>query len=264
MNREYWTNRLIGEQDRIYNAIIEDILDSISHAYLQVQEDVLRELTVLRARNLASGNTARSREFLLEETLERIEQSLAILSDNTDVLLTENLTEAYTQTYTTVSDSLREAGALTTDIIPANIEDIIKANWSGATFSERIWHNREMLVFRAKETLSKGLIRGESYHNMADELSRSLSSSYSNTRRLVETEVQVAQIKANVDNYRNNEIDKVEISSILDDRICSHCEDKDGSIVSLDSAVIGGELPPYHPLCRCTTIPIIDIPDDNF
>lgn len=263
MNREYWINRLTSEQDRIYEEAAEDILNAISEVYMEVQEEIMRELAALRTLNRASNNTAISRELLLEDTLERIEKQIQILADNTDNLLTENLTDTYTQTYMTVNDSLREAGALTTDIIPANIEDIIKANWSGATFSERIWHNRDVLVFRAKETISKGLIRGESYHNMASELSQTMSSSYSNARRLIETEIQVAQIKANIDNYSNNDIQKVEISSILDNRRCSHCEEHDGSIVSVEDGVIGGDLPPFHPMCRCTTIPVIDIPDED-
>lgn len=262
MNRDYWINRLTGEQDRIYEEIVEHILNQISNMYLEVQEEILRELTALRAMNQASGSIARSREFLLEETLERIEKALNILADNTDNLLTENLTDTYTQTYTTVNDSLREAGALTTDMIPANIEDIIKANWSGATFSARIWHNRDVLVFRAKETLSKGLIRGESYHNMAQELTRAMGGSYSNARRLIETEVQVAQIKANIDNYKNNDIEKVEISAILDNKVCSHCNNHDGSIVSVQDGIIGADLPPFHPQCRCTTIPVINIDEE--
>ena len=263
MNRDYWINRLTSEQDSIYESAVEDILNAISEMYLEAQEEILRELTALRALNNASNNTARSRELLLEETLERIEKSIQILAENTDNLLTENLTDTYTQTYTTVSDSLRMAGALTTDIIPANIEDIIKANWSGVMFSDRIWHSRDTLVFRTKEIISKGLIRGESYHNMASELSRTMGSSYSNARRLIETEVQVAQIKANIDNYSNNDIEKVEISSVLDNKICSHCNKRDGSIVSVSDGVIGGDLPPFHPMCRCTTIPVIDIPDEE-
>ncbi len=261
-NREYWLNRLVDEQDSIYRRTVEDILGSVSDMYLEVQQEVLRELVILRARNLATGNTARSRELLLEETLAQIEKSIMVLAENTDSLLMNGLQDTYMQTYMTVTDSLREVGVSVTDIIPANIEDIIKSNWSGATFSERIWHNRDTLMFRAKETLSKGLIRGESYHSMASEVSRTMSSSYSNARRLVETEVQVAQIKANVDNYKNNDIDKVEISAILDQKTCSHCNEHDGEIVNLDTAVVGGELPPYHPMCRCTTIPVIDI-DDN-
>lgn len=262
MNREYWINRLTSEQNSIYEEAVEDILNAISEMYLEVQEEIMRELAALRTLNRASNNTAISRELLLEETLDRVEKQIEVLADNTDTLLTENLVDTYTQTYSTVNDSLREAGVRTSDIIPANIEDVIKANWSGVTFSARIWHNRDVLVFRAKETISKGLIRGESYHSMASELSRTMGSSYSNARRLIETEIQVAQIKANIDNYSNNDIEKVEISAILDSRVCGHCNEHDGSIVSVEDGVIGGDLPPFHPMCRCTTIPVIDIPED--
>lgn len=263
MNRDYWINRLATEQDSIYNSTTEDILAAISDIYMETLDDVLRELAALRTMNSASNNTAISRELLLEDTAQRIGKSLVILADNVNDLLTESLVDTYSQTYTTVNDLLREAGALTSDIIPANIEDVIKTNWSGVMYSDRIWHNRDTLVFKAKEAISKGLIRGESYHNMASELSRVMDSSYSNARRLIETEVQVAQIKANIDNYKNNDIDKVEISSILDSKLCNHCNKRDGSIVSVEDGVIGRDLPPFHPSCRCTTIPVINIDEDN-
>lgn len=48
-------------------------------------------------------------------------------------------------------------------------------------------------------------------------------------------------------------------SAILDTRICVRCGAKDGTQVNLD-----GSLPPLHPNCRCTLIPLLegeDIPD---
>lgn len=257
----YWQDRLIEEEDRIYKSNTKAILKELSNIYLETQRDVLKELLALRAINRASNNTAISREILLEDTLNRITRSIAILADNYNNLLTTNLTNTYTQTYVTVSDSLREVGALTTDIIPANVEDIIKANWSGTSFSNRIWYNRDTLIHKAKDTLSKGLIRGESYHNMASEITKTMGSSYSAARRLVETEVQVAQIKANVDNYKNNGIEKVEISAVLDKKVCNDCKEYDGKIVVVEKGIIGKDLPPFHPSCRCTTLPVIDIPD---
>lgn len=254
----YWQDRLIQELNDIYLTNTKSILTALSKLYLDTQKDIVRELVVLKQARSVS-NIPSSREIVLQDTLTRVDKTLLVLADNSTNLMTKDLTNTYIQTYETVSDTLRSLGAQTIDILPANIEDIIKAPWSGVSFSDRIWHNKDVLIYNAKDIISKGLIRGESYHNMATELSATMGSSYSNAKRLVETEVQASQTKANVDNYINNGIEKAEISSILDKKICKHCNKHDGKIVNIRDAIIGVDLPPYHPYCRCTLLPYIDL-----
>lgn len=258
-NRDYWIKRLLQEMNDIYNLSTKDILEEVSRIYLLSQKDILKELTALRAYNRANKITALSREIMLEETLKNVNKAIVLLANNMNDLLTKNLSNSYIQTYETVNDVLKGLGIKPKDILPSNIEDVIKSNWSGTSFSDRIWHNRDVLVYNAKDTISRGLIRGESYHNMASELSKKMSSSYSNSRRLIETEVQAAQNKANLDNYKNNDIQKVEISAVLDKRCCNNCANREGKIILVDKAVLGDNIPPFHPNCRCCLLPVIDI-----
>lgn len=253
---------MLAEEDKLFKMVSKEILKELSRIYLETQKDVLKELLAIQAINKATNSTAISRELLLADTLTRINKSIQIMADNSNNLLTANLIDTYTRTYTTVSETLKKLGALTTDIIPADVEDIIKQPWSGVSFSENIWYNRDVLIHKAKDTISKGLIRGNSPHEMATELSKTMGSSYNNARRLVETEISAAQTRANIDNYKNNGIDKVEISAILDTKACKTCKQHDSNIVLVEKGILGKDLPPFHPNCRCTTIPVVDIPED--
>ena len=256
-NKEYWINRLIQESDDIYKKSTIDILDEVSKVYLTTQKEILKELTALQAYNRSHNVTALSKEIMLEETLSNVNKNIVLLANNMNDLLTKNLTNTYIQTYETVNDTLKGLGFNPKAILPANVEDIIKQPWTGVSFSDRIWHNRDVLVYNAKDTISNGLIREDSYHNMATELSKKMNSSYSNSRRLIETEVQASQVKANIDNYKNNGIEKVEISAVLDSKCCMDCMDHDGKIIDSDKIQVYEVV--RHPRCRCTTLPCIYI-----
>ena len=256
-NAKYWLDRLIKQEDLIYKSNSKDILDEVSRIYLSSQKDILKELLSLQAYNRSNNITALSREIMLEETLQNINKTIVLLANNMNNLLTKNLTNSYIQTYETVNDTLKGLGFTPKEILPANIEDIIKQPWTGQSFSDRIWYSRDKLIFEAKDTISRGLIREESYHNMATELSKKMNASYSNSRRLIETEVQVAQVKANIDNYKNNDIEKVQISAVLDSKCCMDCMDHDGKIIDSDKIQVYEVV--RHPNCRCTTLPCIYI-----
>lgn len=243
---KYWLDRLIKQEDEIYKYNTNDILDEVSRIYLSSQKDILKELVSLKAYNRSNNITALSREIMLEETLQNINKTIVLLANNMNDLLTKNLCNSYIQTYETVNDTLKGLGFLPKEIIPANIENIIKEPWTGISFSDRIWHNRDVLVYEAKDTISRGLIRGESYHTMATELSKKMNASYSNSRRLIETEIQASQIKANIDNYKNNDIEKVQISAVLDSKCCMDCSDREGKVIEVNKAVLGQNVPPYH------------------
>ena len=84
-----------------------------------------------------------------------------------------------------------------------------------------------------------------------------LASSYKNSRRLIETEVQASQVRSNIDNYKNNGIEKVEISAVLDDKCCMDCADHDGKIIDSNKIELYDVI--LHCNCRCTTLPCIYI-----
>ena len=91
------------------------------------------------------------------------------------------------------------------------IEEVIKTNWSGLSFSERIWEHRRKLAFTIKSELNKGLIRGESLQDISKIISDKFDTSFSNAMRLVRTESCWIMNEATVNNYKNNGIKEYEM-----------------------------------------------------
>ena len=257
-NKDYWLKR-VGEFDEIYTTETTQVLSDLEYYYIQTYNEVARELAVLQAKYPRGVDVLPSaREVLLEDTLNNIDKQLTLLYSNEANILGNSLRSTYTSTYTLIDESLDALGITVKDMVPTAVEDAIRYNWSGATYSDRIWHHKDNLMFNMKETINRGLIRDSSYHEMTEELSKRMNVSYDACRNLVNTEVAAVQNRAALNNYENNEIEKYEVSAILDNRTCSHCDSHDGEIVEVVDGVMGQNLPPFHPSCRCTILPVID------
>lgn len=57
-----------------------------------------------------------------------------------------------------------------------------------------------------------------------------------------------------IENYKNNNIDKIRWIAAMSDRTCPECEGLNGIIFPINTA----PAPPLHTLCRCTTAPVIE------
>jgi SPP1 gp7 family putative phage head morphogenesis protein len=137
------------------------------------------------------------------------------------------------------------------------IKEVIKTNWSGLEFSERIWNNRDKLTIKLKETLNKGLIRGDSLQDMSRYLANELEKDYNRALTLVHTETCYVQNQATVNSYKDAEIEEYEFLAFLDDRTTEDCRKKDGIKFKLSEAQAGVNLPPLHPRCRSAIIPVV-------
>ena len=243
-NKKYWQKR-VKKFDEIYTTETTQVLNDLEYYYRQTYNEVARELAVLRAK-YPNSNTVYSKEILLEETLNNIDNQLTLLYENEINIVGNSLRNTYVSTYMMVDESLKKIGIDVKDMLPNAVEDAVRYNWSGATFSDRIWQHKNNLMFNMKETINRGLIRDSSYHEMAEELSKRMNVSYDACRTLVNTEVQAIQVRSTLNNYANNDIEKCEISAILDNKLCSHCNEHDGEVIEVNEGVLGDTCPPFH------------------
>lgn len=159
--------------------------------------------------------------------------------------------------YGTIYDIQRGTGSAfpIQQIDRALVQGVNAYPWSGATYSERLWKNRNNLNFQLRETLTQGLIRGDSTDVMSRELMRRLKSSKDATYRLVQTECAYAHAAATMDAYEVLGVEKFTFLATLDEHTCSECGTLDGQSFEIYEAQEGDNVPPIHPGCRCTTIP---------
>lgn len=136
----------------------------------------------------------------------------------------------------------------------STIEQAVSYPWSGAMFSDRLWQNKQALVFNTREIITQGLIQGKSVGTMSSALSAKMGQSYKNAERLIRTETTHIHGEADRAAYNEAGVEEYEYMATLDARTCETCGALDGKVFKVKDAKPGVNYPPMHPNDRCTTI----------
>ncbi len=200
----------------------------------------------------------------LESLIAEINIELYKLTSANENALTEHLTELCKNTYEGVANILEgnphlktSFGKLNTSLINETIN--INFPWSGESFSEALWGNTQKLSREVKRELVRGFTRGSTVPKMASNLSKTMERSYKDALRVVRTESAYVLNKTSLQSYSDSGVvTAVEFLAVLDGNTSALCFNLNGDVILLDKAVPGENIPPLHPNCRSTTIPVID------
>lgn len=137
------------------------------------------------------------------------------------------------------------------------LDKIISKPWTtdGYNFSDRIWTSKTDLIDTVHKELTRMYTLGEAPDKAIKNISKKFNVSKSQASRLVQTEMSYFNALADKESYKRLEVEKVEIDATLDNITCGACGSLDGIVVDLKDYEIGVNIPPYHPNCRCTTVP---------
>ena len=139
------------------------------------------------------------------------------------------------------------------------IQSLINENWSGGgSFSENIWGNKEKLIKALDETVIRGMAIGRSFNDMAKELAKKMDTGYNNAARLIMTESARMDNMSLLDTYKRMGVQKLEFVATLDMKTSEICRAMDGTIIDIENAKIGLNVPPLHPYCRSVIAPVMD------
>ncbi len=134
------------------------------------------------------------------------------------------------------------------------VKDVISYPWCGNHFSDRLWKNKENLIFNMRDILSRGLLQGTSLPQMAKEMAEKTGQSYKTAYNLVETETTHFHEEANFRAYEAAGIEKYQFWSEHELSVCSTCADLDMKVFDVKDRKEGINAPPIHPRCRCVTV----------
>ena len=149
------------------------------------------------------------------------------------------------------------------DLIPeSRVKAILSTNWSGQMFSERVWYNTNALANGLKHDILVGIMAGKSEQHMADDIMNRCGVGAFEAHRLVRTETTCVANMAELYGYKELDIDEYEFSACLDSRTSDLCRELDGKVFKRNSAQAGVNLPPMHPFCRSTTLPVLPSEED--
>ena len=237
-NEKYWQDRIILK-DKILEKDIKKIEKKLLKLFKATRKEVLNELKIIYA-DIEATEYAK---YQIDSLLASINKAIDNLYNQNEKEIIDGLKDIYIEMDKQASIDLEASFNTINDRL---IEEVIKTNWSGLSFSERIWEHRRKLALTLKEELSKGLIRGDSLQDISRIIADKLNNSYSNAMRLVRTESCYVMNEATVNNYKDNDIKEYEIMAFLDSKTSKICRDMDGEVVNVKDAIVGKNMPPFH------------------
>lgn len=149
------------------------------------------------------------------------------------------------------------------DVMPeSRINRILATKWSGEHFSDRVWSNTNALAEGLQNDMLVGIMAGKSEQHMAEDIMNRCGVGAFEARRLVRTETNYIANQAELDGYKECDIERYEFSACLDNRTSEICSELDGKVFPVSEAQPGVNLPPMHPFCRSTTLPVLPSEED--
>lgn len=147
-----------------------------------------------------------------------------------------------------------------------NIDMVVRAArkpWTpdGMEFVERKAVNNTKLVQKVQRELTQAAITGEKYEVLAERLSKDFALTQYESMRIIRTESTHLETEASMQAYKDCSIDRYQNLATLDKKTCEVCAEMDLTIWKVTERLDGYNAPPFHPNCRCTTIPYFDDPE---
>lgn len=143
------------------------------------------------------------------------------------------------------------------------VNEIIDHDWKGVNFSERIWDNTDELSREVKRVLLNGELTGASEAEMAAEIRDKFGSGMYQAARVVRTEHTYCTNQAELKGLADAGFDEYEFMPAGESNgACDTCDDLDGQRFKIADAVVGVNLPPMHPNCRCTIGAVMESDED--
>ena len=134
------------------------------------------------------------------------------------------------------------------------IDRVINSKWSGANYSDRIWHNTRALAQDLKQELLINLVTGRTDKEVADIIANKYAQGASSARRLVRTESCNLANQMEMQSYEECGIETYIYVATLDLKTSTVCRRLDGKRFKVSEQQPGLNCPPMHPWCRSTTI----------
>ena len=165
--------------------------------------------------------------------------------------------ESYYRTWYNI-DQYRGFHAAFSKVEPRIVETLLEYPFNGANFSSRLWKQKDHLQTQLMESLTTMMIQGRHPSTLAKDFAKKMQSKKFDAYRLLHTESSFLMSEATHAGYKEDGVEKYQILATLDSKTCGVCGELDGDIHEVDKAVVGVNMPPFHPLCRCTDTPYYD------
>lgn len=203
----------------------------------------------------------------LEALQLQVKNSIETLRNNENEMLEDYLVKTYEDTYYHSLYEISKGLNLKTSFATLDknkINQVISKPWlsDGKSFSDRIWQDKEQLINTLRTKITQSFITGSTLDEAVEDISKFVSDKIKNkiyvARRLSETESTAYASKAQIEAFKNVDVEEYEIVATLDLYTSEICQEMDGKVFKLSDQEIGVTAPPFHCHCRTVIAPYFD------
>ena len=238
-------NKLNEEKEKLTNANLpKEVSDTIEKNIKLIEES-------LKMKSKSGYITH------LEMMQERVNSLALSVANENQINMYDYLAKEYTDDYFRGVFRVQQGMGFGKDFVSPNpklIQNVLMRSYAGSSFSKRIWKDANKLGNTLKDTLTKGVIRGDSIDTMTKRLLERVDVSKSHARTLIRTESARVCEEATKDAYKECGIEQYIYLATLDRKTSLICQELDMKSFPLKDAKIGENYPPMHPNCRSTTM----------
>lgn len=264
MSNSYWVDRLDAQNLRLLDKTEAQLMRQVAKMYRGALNTLTKDVKQLYADMITNAQNGvisiadlyrYDRYYILANDLNT---NLNKLNESSCELFEDKFVDMYKKTQDllkkTEQNYFKAESAYAKDPTP-----IVNEIWTtdGKVWSERIWHNSEVMEERIMGVLVDCFTTGKSVDKVVGKISEEFGSGLYAAQRLIRTELSRIQNQSLLDGYIANGYDRYKILGSHDERTCEVCSQMIGKIIKVMEAVPGKTLPPFHPNGRCIIAPII-------
>ena len=240
---------------------LEEFRWDIDQYLKYAQENTLNRQWTKQLENASIRYRVSRLEALKVQTQHTLEKLFGNQLDHIDELLKAQYLDNYYRTLFEVQKGFN-IGWDVAAIDERQLRQILSKPWTGdnRTFSDRIWNRKQDVINETHKMLTQNILMGNHPSVGINKLKEKLGTTKHAATRLIMTESAYFANAAQLDVYKELNVEMFEILATLDCRTCDICGELDGRVIKTAHFQSGVTVPPFHPFCRCTTVP--HIPDD--
>lgn len=162
-----------------------------------------------------------------------------------------------TSYYRTIYDTAKGIGHTPafSQLNSAVVSNVLDSKNYGKNFSERIWGRSQKLSDELQSIIGTAIATGQSPAKTTRLLRERFNVSASSAERLIRTETSYFENQAELDAYKEMDVEEFEFVATLDNRTSEICQHTDNKVFKVKDAKVGVNVPPLHPYCRSTIAP---------
>ena len=256
-NKDYWKKRIDETAQRRFDLTYEVMQSETRKIYDRVTREIAKEVEAMYYK-LLDEELSRTEIWTYKhykDLLKSINMKMVKLGLKEINILKYNLEEAlreiYVETPLPQHTPIKPSFTVLDDVA---VQQIIARPWSEKHFISTVWDNKNKLSGILKKGITDTIVLGKSKDDLVKTVRNKMQVGFNEADRVVRTELMHTLNAGLTQRYKDSGYKELEILVAEDERTCDICSGKSGEIISVDSY----DIPPFHPRCRCTCIPVIE------